>query len=411
VTTPQNTGHNSPAATKVFFYSHFFAPSVGGVETVVLSLARGLAELADSSGGPEFDLTFATQTPVDSFDDSTLPFPVLRAPRIGVLWRSIRSADIVHVAGPALSPIVLGLVARKLVVVEHHGFQVICPTGQLLIEPSQQPCRGHFMAGEHSHCLRCTPDANRIAALQRWSLTFVRRSLCCHVQSNVVPTEWLGGLLGLPNTMCIPHGIEISKGASLDLPRSQPPIILFQGRLVNTKGVPILLHALKELRLEKRDFRLIIIGDGPEKTLIESLAVSLGISECVRFVGRLSAVEIEQLAQDAAVVVVPSLGGEVFGLVVAEYMARGLPVISSDLGSFREVIGDAGFTFRLNDSDDLVHKLRQVLDHPNAAMDMRKRARRRIVELYDQKKMVEQHATLYRRLLSTSPTGCSRSAL
>lgn len=394
--TQQNTLRVTPPATKVLFYSHFFAPSVGGVETVVLSLARGLTKLEHANGAPEFELTFATQTPSDSFDDRTLPFPVLRAPTIGSLWQRIRCSDIVHVAGPALSPIALGLIARKPVVVEHHGFQVICPAGQLLLEPSQQPCRGHFMAGEHSQCLRCTPDAAKIAPLKRWLLTFLRRSLCFHVESNIVPTEWLGALLGLPNTIYIPHGIDISKDAELDVPRSEPPIILFQGRLVNTKGVPILLRALEKLRLESRPFRLIVIGDGPEKASLESLAKTLAISEYVRFVGRLSAMEIEYLAQDAAAVVVPSLGGEVFGLVLAEYMGRGLPVICSDLGAFREVLGDAGLTFRLNDPGDLAEKLRHVLDDPRGTLNVRKRARRRIADLYDQKKMVESHAQLYR---------------
>jgi hypothetical protein len=40
---------------KVLVYSHFFAPSVGGVETMVLSLARSLADLRDSSGAPQFE--------------------------------------------------------------------------------------------------------------------------------------------------------------------------------------------------------------------------------------------------------------------------------------------------------------------------------------------------------------------
>jgi hypothetical protein len=42
---------------KLLLYSHFFAPSIGGVETIVLSLARGLAELRDSNGAPEFEIT------------------------------------------------------------------------------------------------------------------------------------------------------------------------------------------------------------------------------------------------------------------------------------------------------------------------------------------------------------------
>ena len=48
---------------KLLLYSHFFAPSVGGVETIVLSLARGLAEVRTADGLSEFDLTLVTETP------------------------------------------------------------------------------------------------------------------------------------------------------------------------------------------------------------------------------------------------------------------------------------------------------------------------------------------------------------
>src|SRR6266852_778489 len=129
---------------KLLLYSHFFAPSVGGTETIVLSIARGLAELRTSSDLAEFEITLVTQTPAEEFDDRLLPFQVLRQPSLAQLWRLVRSSDVIHVAGPALSPLALGLVMRKPVVIEHHGFQTICPTGQLFMERTAAPCPGHF---------------------------------------------------------------------------------------------------------------------------------------------------------------------------------------------------------------------------------------------------------------------------
>jgi glycosyltransferase involved in cell wall biosynthesis len=149
---------------KLLIYSHFFAPSVGGVETLVLSLARGLAGLSTAGGDPEFAVTLATQTPAGEFDDASLPFRVLRRPNLNHLWDCIRASDVVHAAGAALPPILLGLIARKPVVVEHHGFQTICPNGQLLIEPAGTPCPGHFMAGRHGECLRCNAGQGWIAS-------------------------------------------------------------------------------------------------------------------------------------------------------------------------------------------------------------------------------------------------------
>src|SRR5438128_12206269 len=134
---------------KLLFYSHYFAPSIGGVETIVMLLARELAELRAADGSREFEVTVVTQTPREDFNDADLPFRVVRQPGYWRLISLVRDADIVHVAGPALSPVLLGLLARKPVVIEHHGFQVICPTGQMFIESRGEPCPGHFMAGRH----------------------------------------------------------------------------------------------------------------------------------------------------------------------------------------------------------------------------------------------------------------------
>ena len=98
---------------KLLIYSHFFAPSVGGVETIVMSLARGLAEMRTPSGDKEFELTVAAQTAPGQFDDGVLPFHVVRQPGFMRLRDLVRAADVVHLAGPALAPLFLGWLARK----------------------------------------------------------------------------------------------------------------------------------------------------------------------------------------------------------------------------------------------------------------------------------------------------------
>ena len=177
---------------KLLIYSHFFAPSVGGVETIVLELARGLSKLCDSNGTPAFDVTLATQTPAGGYDDAALAFGVVRQPTLLELRKLIQACDVLHVAGPALLPLVLGRLMGKIVVVEHHGFQTICPNGQLLIEPAGTPCPGHFMAGEHSECFRCNASLGWFGGRKLWLLTFVRRFLCSGIAANITPTQWLG---------------------------------------------------------------------------------------------------------------------------------------------------------------------------------------------------------------------------
>ncbi len=389
---------------KLLFYSHYFAPSIGGVETIVLSIARGLAEVRTPSGATEFDLTLVTETPAEDFDDRLLPFRVLRQPNLSQLLRMIRSSDVIHVAGPALTPLLLGLLARKSVVIEHHGFQTICPTGQLLIEPSSAPCPGHFMAGRHRECLRCRSDNNWLASWKLWLLTFVRRSLCSRVAANIMPTKWLSGLIHLPYAVSIPHGIETMARDSESPHSFGPPRIIFQGRLVTTKGLPVLLEAASILRLENRAFELLVIGDGPERTAIEELARKRHLSSRVHFVGRIATADIDSAFAGASIVVVPSLGGEVFGLVLAENMSRGLPVVASNIGCFAEVLGDAGLTFRVGDAKDLARQIAHLLDDSALASAMGSRARRRIFESFPQSRMIEAHAQLYRRLHGAKQT-------
>jgi glycogen synthase len=387
---------------KLLFYSHYFAPSIGGVETMALSLARGLAEVRTPQGLTEFELTLVTETPARDFDDRSLPFRVLRQPSLRHLLEAIRFSDVVHVAGPALSPLVLGLLSRKPIAIEHHGFQTICPTGQLLIEPTNIPCPGHFMAGRHFECLRCRSNNNWLASAKLWLLTFLRRFLCARAAANIMPSEWLSGLLQLPNAISIPHGIETMAPRIEPLYPSRFPLIIFQGRLVTTKGLPILLEAVRILRSGHREFEVLVIGDGPERPALENLAERLQLSSCVRFVGSLAAAELDSVIAMASLIVVPSLAGEVFGLVLAENMLRGLPIIASDLGCFVEVLGDAGLTFRVNDANELASQIARLLDDSALASGLGAHARQRILGLYPRKRMIEEHARLYRQIYAVA---------
>lgn len=387
---------------KLLIYSHFFAPSIGGVETIVLSLARGLAGLPDEKGIPPFEVTLVTQTPAGSFSDTELPFRVIRQPGMLLLWRLIRSSDVIHLAGPALAPLALGSVLRKPMVVEHHGFQTICPNGLLLIEPAGIPCPGHFMAGRHLNCLRCNSGAGWFASLRLWLLTFIRRLLCARAHSNIVPTQWLGGLLQFPRVAVIPHGLEFAPFVPRpDIPTGKP-VIVFLGRLVTTKGVRLLLEAAQVLRQQSRSFELLIIGDGPERLALEQFAHNSNLDTQVRFAGRLRDDQLEAAMAQAYAVVAPSLAGEVFGLVLAENMARALPIIASDLGAFTEVLDGAGLVFRTGDSADLARALLRLLDDPSFTATLGLQARHRVLDFCDKSRMIDRHARLYRRVSSAN---------
>jgi glycosyltransferase involved in cell wall biosynthesis len=380
---------------KLLIYSHFFAPSVGGVESVVLSLIRGLAGLRMPNGSAQFDVTVVTQTDAANCDDRALSYRVIRRPKLSELWQLIRASDLIHMAGPVIVPLLLCKIAGKRAVVEHHGFQTICPNGQLFIESSCTPCPGHFMQHRHSVCLRCNRKEGWLRSIRLWLLTFVRRFLCAGIAANVAPTEWLAGMLQLPKLIHISHGLGCRSVLLRDGPFSSTPTIAFQGRLVSTKGVSLLLKAAHILLERGRAFDLLIIGDGPELASLQELAEGSGLSGCVRFAGRLPDPELDDALSHAKLVVVPSLGGEVFGMVLAENMQRAIPVIASNLGCFVEVVGDSGRIFRTGDASDLACEIELLLSDTVQAMRLGAAGARRVSEFYSERKMIEEHARMY----------------
>ncbi|HJO27183.1 MAG TPA: glycosyltransferase family 4 protein [Planctomycetota bacterium] len=109
-----------------------------------------------------------------------------------------------------------------------------------------------------------------------------------------------------------------------------PPLILTPARLtLPDKGVDYLLTALAKLR---SPFRALICGDGPARAWLEQKARDEGLAERVQFAGWCSSQELERHYAQAAIVAVPSMWNEPFGIVGIEAMAHGLPVVAFDVG-------------------------------------------------------------------------------
>jgi glycosyltransferase involved in cell wall biosynthesis len=97
----------------LLIYFHYFAPSVGGVESIVQSLAAGVAELRALDGDNEFNVTVVTEAAAGNYDDSRFPFRVVRRPGVMRLWQLVRASDVIHAAGLAFLPMFLAWLSRK----------------------------------------------------------------------------------------------------------------------------------------------------------------------------------------------------------------------------------------------------------------------------------------------------------
>jgi len=380
---------------KLLIYARDWAPSVGGVQTIVKTLADGLAEWPNKHSEEVIELTLLTQTPAGSMNDSRLPYRVVRNPGLMDFIREIRRTDLIHLAGPTLLPLIIGYLLHKPTVIEHHGFQAICPNGQLLYEPTQTPCPGHFMARRYDECIRCNSKFGKLRSVKMWVLTFPRRWFSQRVSANIVPTSWLESLLQLNRAKTILHGLPIREFLPGRRVTSAVPTFVFLGRLVSTKGVRVLIEAAGLLKAKRREFRVRIIGDGPERQELEKLVRDLGIQGHVRFLGYVPTERLEESLEDATAVVMPSLGGEVFGLVAAENMQLGRLVIASDIGALSEVLGDAGMRFAPGDADGLAKCMESIIANPLLAEEMGQRASRRIAESFAADQMVREHIRVF----------------
>ena len=377
---------------------------VGGVETYVMLLAQGLAQRG-------VQVTVITPTPAAAMDDDKLPFRVVRQPGFLTLVKLLRQAEVVHLAGPCLLPLCLAILLRKPVVIEHHGYQAICPNGLLLYEPSGTVCTLHFMARRYTKCLRCN-DAKLglFKSLAQLLLTFPRRWASKLATANLPITFHVENRLRLPRSKVIYYGIPdpyegsdpavASGGVQSQL---CPPMFAYVGRLVAEKGVTVLLQSAKELVDAGYSFRLKIIGEGPERTMLENLVDSLGLEGRVSFLGSLTGKPLANELKAAAAVVMPSVWEETAGLSAIEQMMRGGTVIASDIGGLGEVVGEAGLRFPAGDVTGLASCLRRLLDDPGLTKTLGGKARERAQEFFSQERMVQEHLCLYRKVSSDFP--------
>lgn len=394
---------------KLLLYSYHFAPSVGGVESIAMSLAAGLSQKQPGEGHRGFEVTVVTQMAAGQYEDSTLPFKVVRRPRAAELRKLIRASDVVHVAGPALAPMFWSWWMGKPFVVEHHGYQAICPNGLLFFHPQKAVCPGHFQARRYYQCLRCNAtNVGMVRSAQLLCAPFLRKWLTKHAVANIAISSHVLRRHTLPRSLVCYYGIEdpLAAAGADDHPMQSKEILCFAyvGRLVEEKGPLLLIEAAKYLRKEGFRFLLRFIGDGPERQKLENLASAAGLTEtgAVEFTGFLRGAALARNLRSVDVVVMPSICEETAGLAPIEQMMSGRLVIASDIGGLGEVVGDAGLKFEAGNSEALAACMRQVLRNPFLVGEIGRRARERALLLFQRQRMVTEHATIYRQAVAQS---------
>jgi glycosyltransferase involved in cell wall biosynthesis len=396
----------------ILIYTHGFAPTIGGAETYVMHLAEGLAKTpaANRTGGLRIQV--ATPTPAGAFDDSKLAFQLVRRPGLLRLARLVREADIVHLSGPCLLPLLLAWVFRKRAVVEHHGYTASCPNGLLFFEPAQSVCPGHFMCRRYRECIRCNLQKEGWIG-SSWMLlsTFPRRWLCRRVAANIPITNHVRKRVDLPRSVVIYYGIPDSTSHYAPDESLDTACFGYVGRLVPLKGLQVLVQAARILKEQGYLFRVKLIGDGPERVSLESLVRDLNLEEKFEFAGPETGPGLRSATESVSTVIMPSIWEETAGLSAIEQMMRGRLVIASDIGGLAEIIGEAGLKCPAKDAASLAEKMKIVLQHPEIARQFGSAARARALSLFRREEMIDKHLQLYGSLVRCGAPGGKLSAV
>jgi glycosyltransferase involved in cell wall biosynthesis len=175
------------------------------------------------------------------------------------------------------------------------------------------------------------------------------------------------------------------------------PLVGIVARLHPVKGHRFFLEAAREVLQQRQDVRFLVIGDGPLRPSLEELAAQLGIAGQVTFTGFVE--DIPSIMGELDLLAISSLW-EGFGLTAVEAMALGVPVVSSEAGGLPEVIlhGETGLLVPPANSTALARGIVWILDHPEAAAEMTKRASAAVGENFTAAIMARRTEELYRRL-------------
>lgn len=242
--------------------------------------------------------------------------------------------------------------------------------------------------------------------LNRWTVGLADRVVA--ISANV--RDFCRTQIGLPEEklVLIPNGVELPE---LPLPTARearaalglPPDGLLLGavsRLDPAKGIDVLLEALVQVE----DASLVVVGDGPQRAALETLAARLGLSARVHWAGFQQ--DAVRLLPAFDLFVQPSVY-EGLPTTVMEAMAAGLPVVATAVGGTPEVVVD-GVTGRLvppRDPAALAAAIHALLHDPDRRRTMGQAGRERVAQHFSVEQMVRRTERLYDELLETQRQG------
>lgn len=156
------------------------------------------------------------------------------------------------------------------------------------------------------------------------------------------------------------------------------------------------------LQQKGHGLKLLLVGDGPDRTSAEHRARELGVYDDVRFLGKQE--PVEEILSIADIFMMPS-GSETFGLAALEAMSCGVPVIASRIGGLPELVidGETGFLCELGDIDGYTEAADRLLSNSDLHERMASASRARAVEEFDTSIIVPRYESYYAQVMERTP--------
>ena len=282
-----------------------------------------------------------------------------------VLKRFEQEVDLFHMYNMATIPgagLYKLLGGKKPVVATLNSYQAFCPIGSALCIAKNKSCN----LTSRIKCLNNRKMAPKILSFI-YAFTYpVLTSLSKRIDTYIAPSRAVKYVYtyqgyAAERIEVVPYFVpEKSIVNNYREPKSFN--ILYVGKLDVHKGVGILIQAFSYVARCRKNTSLTIVGDGPEFERYKKLVSNLGICSRVYFAGRVSLSQVWKYYSMADVFVHPAIWFEPFGRTILEALSFHLPIIVSNVGAPAEIIGEAGLVFEKGNVDDLVRKLKLIIE-------------------------------------------------
>lgn len=190
----------------------------------------------------------------------------------------------------------------------------------------------------------------------------------------------------------IPNGVDLNKFKNIEIDfkfrnkfaNENEKVVFFVGRLVNEKGVHVLIDAIPKIINSYNDVKFVIAGRGPSLESLQEKAQTNGVAHKVVFTGYISDEELNKLYICADIAVFPSLY-EPFGIVALEGMVANIPVVVSDTGGLGEIVnhGIDGMKSYVGNPNSLADSILELLFSPKLVEEIKLNAKEKVKNFYN----------------------------